>query len=185
MRSIRTFLLAAFAMGCVGVSVAKPPDHAPAHGWRAKQYVGYTGAVWNHDYSVTSGRCNREEIGAVLGGVAGGVVGREVADRDDRVVGTIVGAALGALIGAKVGRELDERDRACIGDALEVGVDGRSVTWSNAVTGVRYELVPKVGKKKKKNAACREFTFVAHVSGQRIVSSRTACQASPGVWRLA
>jgi surface antigen len=184
MSSIRTFLLAAVATGFVGVAVAKPPEHAPAHGWRAKQYVGYTGAVWNHDYAVTSGRCNREEIGAVLGGVAGGVVGRQVSDRDDRVVGTIVGAALGALIGAKVGRELDERDRACIGHALEVGVDGRTVTWSNAVTGVRYELVPKIGKKKK-HVACREFTFVAHVGGQRIASSRTACQASPGVWRLA
>jgi surface antigen len=184
MRSIRILLLAAVAAGFVGESVAKPPEHAPAHGWRAKQYVGYTGAVWNHDYAVTSGRCNREEIGAVLGGVAGGVVGRQVADRDDRVVGTIVGAALGVLIGAKVGRELDERDRACIGHALEVGVEGRPVSWSNSVTGVRYELVPKIGRKKK-NTACREFTFVAHVGGQRLVSSRTACQASPGVWRLA
>jgi surface antigen len=184
MRNIRTLLLAAVAAGVVGESVAKPPDHAPAHGWRAKQYVGYTGAVWDRDYSVATGRCNREEIGAVLGGIAGGVVGREAADRDDRVVGTIVGAALGALIGAKVGRELDEKDRACIGHALEIGVDGRAVTWSNAATGVRYELVPKIGKKKK-HAACREFTFVAHVGGQRIVSSRTACQASPGIWRLA
>jgi surface antigen len=184
MRTIRTLLLAAAVAGFVGESVAKPPDHAPAHGWRAKQYVGYTGAVWDRDYAVTTGRCNREEIGAVLGGVAGGVVGREVADRDDRVVGTIVGAALGALIGAKVGRELDEKDRACIGHALEIGIDGRAVTWSNSVTGVRYELVPRIGKKKKP-AACREFTFVAYVGGQRIVSSRTACQASPGIWRLA
>lgn len=184
MRSIRTFLLGALAAGFAGETLPTPPDHAPAHGWRAKQYIGYTGAVWDRDYSVTTGRCNREEIGAVLGGVAGAVIGREAADRDDRVVGTIVGAALGALVGAKVGRELDERDRACIGHALEIGVDGRAVTWSNSVTGVRYELVPKLGKKKKK-AACREFTFVAHVGGQRIASSRTACQASPGVWRLA
>ena len=102
------------------------------------------------------------------------------------MVGTIVGAALGALVGAKIGRELDEGDRACIGHTLEIASDGQRVAWGNAVTGVRYELVPRVYKKKKKHgAACRDFTLVVMTRGSRVESSRTACQSGRGVWNLA
>ena len=58
------------------VVLADPPPHAPAHGWRAKHdsyYVGYTGTRWPSDYEITSGHCNREEVGAVIGGVTGGI----------------------------------------------------------------------------------------------------------------
>src|SRR5437764_1236152 len=57
---------------------ADPPDHAKAHGWRKKhdaQYVGYTGREWEHDYGVVEGHCDRKEVGTVIGGVAGGVIG--------------------------------------------------------------------------------------------------------------
>ena len=50
------------------LALADPPAHAPAHGWRKKNdpsYVGYTGTAWPRDYGITTGHCNREEIGAV------------------------------------------------------------------------------------------------------------------------
>ena len=54
-------------------SIPDPP-HAPAHGYykkdkQAKHHRGKSGAVYVHDYGIASGRCNRDEIGAVIGGV--------------------------------------------------------------------------------------------------------------------
>jgi surface antigen len=186
MRTLWLILLSLAGISFAGATFATPPDHAPAHGWRKKNdpyYVGYGGTRWDRDYAVLSGRCNREEIGAVLGGVAGGVVGRSVADRDERVVGTIIGAAVGALIGAKIGRELDQGDRACIGHSLEIGVDGRPIVWDNAVTGVRYELIPRGGRKAR-DQACRDFTLIVAYRGERVRHRTMACQQRPGVWEM-
>ncbi len=80
---VLALVLAAFGT----TAFADPPAHAPAHGWRKKHdpgYVGYSGDRWENDYEVSSGRCNREQIGAVLGGVAGGVIGSKVASPDNR-----------------------------------------------------------------------------------------------------
>ena len=76
-------LLAAFVGIWPALVLAKPPAHAPAHGWRKKHdpdYIGYTGTHWPDDYGVLSGRCNREEIGTVLGGMAGATIGGSVAE---------------------------------------------------------------------------------------------------------
>src|SRR6187200_140246 len=99
------------AVFLASVAWSEPPAHAPAHGWRKKHdpaYVGYTGNPWERDYDVTSGRCNREEIGAVVGGVIGGAVGARSASEENRTVAVIIGAAVGALVGSRIGRELDD-----------------------------------------------------------------------------
>jgi len=166
---------------------ADPPAHAPAHGWRKKHdpyYVGYTGTRWDRDYDVSSGRCNHEEIGAVLGGVAGGVVGSKVASPENRTVGIIIGAAAGALIGARIGHELDEGDRGCFGHALEIARPGERVTWENRATGVSYTLVPGEGRQGDAGT-CRDFTLVASSRAERSKRAGKACQTSRGVWRIA
>lgn len=53
-------------------TLADPPAHARAHGWRAK-HVGHTGNEWELDYGVVSGTCNRKAVVTVLGGITGGV----------------------------------------------------------------------------------------------------------------
>lgn len=167
-------------------TLADPPAHAPAHGWRKKHdpyYVGYTGTKWERDYDIVSGRCNREAIGAVLGGTVGGVIGSHVSDREHRVVATIIGAAVGALIGAKIGRELDESDRACVGHALEIAVPGQHVVWQNDATGVRYELIPADGRRSG-DRTCRDFTLNVTAGNEKSSRRGTACQSEPGVWQI-
>jgi surface antigen len=168
------------------VSLADPPAHAPAHGWRKKHdpaYVGYTGTSWERDYDISSGHCNREEIGAVLGGVVGGVVGSRVGSDGNRTVATIIGVAAGALIGSRIGRELDESDRGCFGHALEIGEPGRRVTWSNPNTGVSYSLLPGKGTKTA-NGGCRSFELLATRGGKKEKRNGTACQDAVGAWRI-
>jgi surface antigen len=187
MRTLAVVLTFAFVASASLEVLADPPAHAPAHGWRKKHdpyYVGYTGTKWERDYDVASGRCNREEIGAVLGGVAGGVVGARVGSPENRTVAVIIGAAAGALIGAKIGRELDDADRGCFGHALEIGDAGRRVTWENRASGVTYTLVPGEGRKGSAGT-CRDFTLTAMRDTESTKRSGKACQSATGVWKIA
>jgi len=193
MRRALVILVALSATVVAVAAFADPPDHAPAYGWRNKhdrdhghdehaRYRGYRGGEWDRDYGIRSGRCNREEVGAVLGGVVGGVVGSQVGSRDNRVVSTIIGAAVGALLGSRIGRSLDDGDRACMGHAFELGDPGRHVTWQNERTGVRYDLAPQGPS--RLGAACRDFRLEASDGHNRESRGGTACQVRPGVWEV-
>ena len=186
MKSINRFITVVVAASFISAAFADPPAHAPAHGWRKKhdpEYVGYTGNRWERDYDIREGRCNRDAIGAVLGGVAGAAIGSKIGDGDGRTVAIIVGAALGAFIGSKIGRSIDDGDRACIGHALEIGSEGRRIVWRNSATNVDYTVVPG-GRAKDGPGACRNFTLTAASGGQKTAKQGLACQAKPGVWQI-
>ena len=181
-------LLLGLLMASWSLSVlADPPAHATAHGWRAKNdphYVGYTGRRWDSDFGIVSGRCDREAVATVIGGVVGAAVGSRVSSDKDRVIAVIVGAAAGAIIGNRIGRELDEADRSCVGHALEMGESGRAVSWQNERTGVRYEITP-LAATGRSGPNCRAFNFRAHFGDDVSSQEGVACQADPGVWDIA
>ncbi|MGB5102890.1 MAG: glycine zipper domain-containing protein [Steroidobacteraceae bacterium] len=180
----RTIVGTALALPCI--ALATPPSWAPAHGWRKKNdpaYAGYSGRQWDYDYGVRAGRCDRSEIGAVLGGVAGAAVGSEVGKGDNRVVAMVVGTVIGAAIGAEIGRRMDKTDRYCVGHALELGKAGQTVSWSNPSTRVSYQLTPL--DKGVGEDGCRKFRLVA-TGGFGLSEGRTvACAGPDGVWNLA
>jgi surface antigen len=144
--------------------------------------VGYTGTKWQRDYDISSGRCNRQEIGAVLGAATGGLIGSRVGE-ENRTVATIIGAAIGALIGSKIGGALDDADRGCFGHALEISPPGKRVSWDNPTTGVHYEMLPREGRKIDART-CRDFTLIATRGAHKSSEQGLACQARTGVWEL-
>jgi surface antigen len=179
----RALAIAVLALPCV--ALATPPPWAPAHGWRKKNdpaYAGYSGRTWVDDYGVQSGRCNREEIGAVLGGLAGGAVGAQVGSGSERAVATVVGTVIGAAIGAEIGRRMDRTDRSCAGHALELARQGQSVTWLNPSTGVTYQLTPV--DQAPSSEGCRRFRLIATGSFGLSEGRTTACPGNEGVWDL-
>lgn len=186
-------LAAVFATGPV---FADPPDHAPAHGYykkhkhhdhdydddhehreyrAARHYEGKSGVAYVRDYGISSGRCNRDEIGTVIGGVTGAVIGGQVADRDNRAVGMVVGGVFGAVLGHAIGDSLDDGDRACMGHALELGRPGVPVVWHN--DGHRYHFTPRGDARD----GCRHATLVVNGGRPRDV---LACPAGRGEWRF-
>ena len=182
-------LLAAVATLAViggGVAMADPPDHAKAHGWRKKhdsRYVGYTGRDWDRDYGVLEGTCRRKEIGTVVGAVLGGAIGSQVGGDDNRAVAIIVGSVLGAMIGRHIGRDLDDGDRACVGQALELGQAGRAVRWVNERTNVNYVVTPlPIVNGDAKN--CRRFDIKAALDGKNQNSKGMACRDAGGTWKM-
>jgi surface antigen len=183
--------IALVAMVGATPALADPPRHAPAHGYtqhrddhddhnrksykRDKHYRGNSGAVYGNDYGVTSGRCNRDEIGAVIGGVTGAVIGGRVAQREDRVVGIVVGGVLGAVLGHAVGDQMDARDRACMGQTLELGRAGAPVEWRH--DGRRYQFTPRG----EAAGGCRHATLRIDGHKPRDV---LACPSGRGEWTV-
>jgi surface antigen len=176
-------------------SFSQPPAHAKAHGWRKMNdpsYAGYEGRKWEKDYGITEGTCNTAAVGAVLGGVAGGVIGSQVGKGEDRPVAIVVGTVLGAVIGHEIGAQIDSSDRACMGHALELAGESRTVSWTNAATGVSYVLTPTRNFKEGARP-CREFTARATKAseasakkgqkGQAPVRA-VACRKGNGEWEM-
>jgi surface antigen len=177
-------LLAVTLLPCV--ALATPPPWAPAHGWRAKNdptYAGYSGRNWDHDYGVQSGRCDREQVGALLGGIAGAAIGAEAGKDGGRAVAVAIGTVIGAAIGAEIGHRMDNTDRACTGHALELASPGRSVTWRNPASGITYQLTPV--EHPSSADGCRKFRLIATGSFGLSEGRATACTSADGVWRLA
>ena len=50
-------------------------------------------------------RCHGGTSGAIIGAIAGGLLGNAVAGYGDRTAGTVVGGGLGALAGNAIGRD--------------------------------------------------------------------------------
>lgn len=181
---LRALLALLIALPCV--ALATPPSWAPAHGWRTKNdptYAGYSGRHWSDDYGVRSGRCNRAEVGAVLGAVAGGAIGAEAGKGDQRTVAIVVGTVIGAAIGAEIGRRMDRVDRSCVGHTLELAAPGQTVTWINRNTSVSYKLTPS--DKPEGSSGCRRFRLVATGSFGLSEGRTVACPAADGTWTLA
>jgi surface antigen len=166
-------------------TLADPPDHAKAHGWRKKHdpaYVGYSGKEWSRDYGIIAGRCNRDEIGTVLGAVVGGAIGSQVGEGSGRAVAIVVGSVLGAVIGREIGRDLDDGDRACVGHSLELAKVGQSVRWMNDATKVAYIVTPIEAK--DVGAGCRKFNMKATRDGKSQTSTALACRNGEGTWAI-
>ena len=161
-------------------ALAGPPDHAPAHGRRAKEaaYRGYAGHEWREDYGVRGGRCRTDVVlgtaGAAVGGIIGAQIGRD-ASPEGRAVATIIGAAAGGVIGAQIGRDMDDADRACLGHSLELAPYGREVVWVHR--DVRYVMVPVAAH----GDGCRRFTLRA--DGRPPVPA-IGCTRGDGRWDI-
>ncbi|WP_106640360.1 glycine zipper 2TM domain-containing protein [Allosphingosinicella vermicomposti] len=71
---------------------------------RNDRYGGYDRRYANRSYQgrYNSQRCDKGTTGTIVGAIAGGLLGHEVAGRGDRAVGAIIGGAAGALAGRAI-----------------------------------------------------------------------------------
>ena len=185
-RRIVSIVALGAALAAPVATLADPPAHAPAHGWRKKHdpyYVGYTGRQWSEDYGVRSGRCDRDRAGAAIGAVVGGAIGAAVSDDDDRLVAILAGVAIGAVIGHEIGDNMDDKDRACFGHSLELLEDGRKAEWAGSTADMVYALTP-YGRFERDGRVCRHFTLVRILNGRRVEKQGRACRYGEGDWRM-
>jgi Glycine zipper 2TM domain len=92
MRGQALFAASAFAL----MAIAQPAQ--------AQQYRTYHDEHVAVQQQCSQSRQNRTVGGAIIGGLAGALLGREVADRGVRGEGAALGAVVGAAAGAGIGR---------------------------------------------------------------------------------
>lgn len=188
-------LAAIFLASTIAPAIADPPPWAPAHGYRDKahgkgkgrggpKHRGGSYADYVIPFGIGTGRCNREEIGAVLGGALGGYAGSEIAKGDGRTAAIIGGTVLGAIVGGSLGRSMDEADHLCIGHTLEYAEEGRSVAWRDPDSGRLYETTPLETFQRDDGRFCREYRTAAMIGGQTREVYGTACRTADGAWQL-
>ncbi len=99
MRGQALFAASAFAM----MAFVQPAS--------AQSYPSYHDEYVELQRQCAQSRQNRTVGGAIIGGLAGALLGREVADRGVRGEGAALGAVVGAAAGAGVGRSTAACDR--------------------------------------------------------------------------
>ncbi len=76
-----------------------------ARGYDRRRYDDRRGYDNRRYYSRSSQRCkSNKTTGAILGAIAGGLLGRTIDTRGDRTVGTLLGAAGGGVLGNEVAK---------------------------------------------------------------------------------
>lgn len=117
-----TLVGAAFAMGATALAVPAAPAQAAsftavssaatAYGYdqryrddrRYRNDRRYNRNYRNDRRYYNNQRCKDGDGGTVIGAVAGGLLGNQVAGRGDRTLGTVLGAGVGALAGRAIDR---------------------------------------------------------------------------------
>ncbi len=132
------------------------------------------------------GGLTKQDGGAVVGAVAGGVIGNQFGGGDGKVIATAIGAVIGGIAGSEIGRLLDDNDRKAASNAelsaLEKGQSGVATPWRNPDSG-RYGVVVPGQPYKKAQNDCRDFTHTIYIDGQPQTMRGTACRNSDGSWR--
>jgi surface antigen len=129
--------------------------------------------------------CNREVIGAVLGGAVGAVVGSKVGKGDERVITTVGGAVIGAVVGGAIGKSMEDADHACAAQAMEYAGFKQAVKWRSAQHDTIYTitpvgLLPPAGR----GIECRRYSMLTEHGSVKDAVQGTACRQQDGSWRL-
>lgn len=194
----RRIMAAAVSIGIVApvaipaTAFADPPPWAPAHGHRAKHndkhhhHRDYDRG-YRPDMFVSDGnflRCNRDVIGALIGGGAGTAIGSTIGKGSGRDVAMIGGAILGLLGGYSVGQSLDQADVACTGYALQQIPDGQTARWINPESQRQFDMTPTRTWQNTAGRYCREYTATTVIGGNQQQSYGTACMQPDGSWQI-
>ena len=85
----------------------------------------------------------KEDVGAVLGTLAGALIGSQVGKGQGRAVATILGAIGGGLLGKQFGRYLDEQDRQKVAEATQISAETNSAqVYVSPKSGTKVTMTP-------------------------------------------
>ncbi|MFJ1256237.1 RT0821/Lpp0805 family surface protein [Cupriavidus sp. CuC1] len=131
---------------------------------------------------------NKTTSGALIGAGAGAALGGLFSHGNAGAI--VAGGMAGALLGGIIGREMDERDRearqAALRHALQTAENNQPRTWHNAKTGNSGTIKPLSGYTKSPTAqTCRKFTETYVKEGKTYEQTSRACRNASGEWELA
>jgi surface antigen len=125
---------------------------------------------------------NKQEVGTVTGGIAGGLIGSQFGGGVGQLLAIGGGTLVGALIGGSVGKNMDETDRLKTQQAMEQTPTGDEARWKNPHNGTHYILTPTKNYQNK-GISCRKYTMSTQVKGKTEKIHGTACRHKDGSWQ--
>ncbi len=129
----------------------------------------------------------KQNVGAVGGAVAGGLLGSQFGKGDGRLIMTGVGTLLGALAGSEVGASLDRADRLALDQNTQRAYSAplnQPIVWNNPNNGNSVVVTPTRDGRTPSGSYCREFQQTITVGGRREEAFGTACQQPDGSWKI-
>jgi surface antigen len=135
-----------------------------------------------------TGGISKQDIGTVLGGIGGGVIGSTMGRGNGRVATTIAGALLGGFAGSAIGKSLDNADAAYANQAaqkaFETSPPGQPLPWNNPQSGNSGTITPAAPYQMADGTYCREYTQKIVVGGQSQQAYGKACRQPDGSWKI-
>ncbi len=129
----------------------------------------------------------KQQIGTLVGAIAGGAAGSQFGKGDGKLVAVGVGTLIGAALGNEIGASLDKADQLYLErstqNALEHTQSGTPVAWSNPDSGNSGTVTPKravqVG-----DTFCREYVQEIVIGGEVHTGVGQACRNPDGTWQI-
>lgn len=136
----------------------------------------------------TLGGVNKQDAGAVLGGVGGALLGSQMGKGKGQLVSVAAGTLLGAALGNSVGASLDRADLNYYSrtsqTALETLEPGQTLPWRNPQSGNSGTVTPSKYYQTAAGRYCREYTQSIKVGGKVQEGVGTACRNEDGSWQI-
>ncbi|MBL0317807.1 MAG: glycine zipper 2TM domain-containing protein [Alphaproteobacteria bacterium] len=130
---------------------------------------------------------SKQNIGTVLGGAGGAVIGSNIGKGRGQIVGIAAGTLLGAALGNTIGASLDRADMQYYNNtsqsSLEKAPTGTTQTWRNPDSGNSGTITP-VRTYSQNGQYCREYTQTITVGGKRQEGHGVACRQPDGSWQI-
>lgn len=131
---------------------------------------------------------SKQDIGTVLGGVGGAVIGSTMGKGRGRIATTAAGAILGGLAGSALGSSLDKADASynnqATVQALETAPAGQALPWNNPESGNYGSVSAGTPYKVADGSYCREYTQKVNIGGQSKSAFGKACRQPDGTWQI-
>ena len=143
-----------------------------------------SGCVTDSDLS----REDRLAGGAVLGAVAGGIIGYNVigGSGSGQLLGMALGAGAGGVGGYWATDQLTRWDKTAMNETaykgLNEGSSGQTLTWANEDSGHSGSFTPVRTFLDHQGRICREYVVTLEVDEAPREGRQTACRTATGDW---
>jgi surface antigen len=129
----------------------------------------------------------KQNVGTVLGGIGGAVIGSQFGRGNGQLVGVAIGTLAGAFLGSEIGKSLDRADQAAMRRAetqAQTAPVGQRISWSNPESGNSGSVTPTREGRDAAGNQCREYQTTVTVGGKEEQAYGTACRQADGSWKV-
>lgn len=128
---------------------------------------------------------DKEGDGTIIGAIVGGLAGNIIGGKKGKTERTVIGALLGAVIGNRIGNDMDKADRAELERASNDcfnGNAGRSVDWNGRKYRGRVSTTREGSYRRGDGGRvrCRDYRSEIYRGNEREIIEGTVCEGRNG-----